>query len=614
MTPPFTVTIEPVVSGVVQCLRSAPGQAGGAERWLINVTVTISNTSASTIHASKILLRAANREQPTEMNLPIPGHEARAWCNPVDFVLPEQPGRLTVEVHAFGHSAPVSTTFTIQEHRAATSDGAYRFWGHLCDLRPGEYWQVHSLAHHNTPQQAFGFDVGVAAAGGNGLLPDTSGTENAHHRIWMKPIHAVADGVVAAFLNTFPGNPRPLTSQEINDKKALTDIWPELKAAFDGVNHGNGNFFTVRSGDVCVTYAHMQPGTLNPALLQAGRAVKRGDFLGLAGNSGQSSGPHLHIHASRPGGNAWDGPAMPMPFVEAHAVAWSAMGASPVAAPWVKLAGRGVPTAVEGCAIWPSDHPVFKRRQIEVKHLAISASGQAWVVRTDGRVLSTRDPLYRRRSSAAAAAPPEQAVPAPGLWFNVDPNGSAREVCVVDEQPFLIGDDGRLWRGLSSGFVGVAGSTQLLRIAADHAGNKVWCIEADHRVVSFSTATGRWERHPGDGWAADIAVVGGVPHVIGRNKQIYRSVGAGGWAHFSSGEGKRIAADPETGALAVIGNDDGIYRYQGGNWNEHPGEGKARELAWFGDLLIVVGIGDDHGLWRSLGANGWRRLNAIEAG
>jgi murein DD-endopeptidase MepM/ murein hydrolase activator NlpD len=40
-------------------------------------------------------------------------------------------------------------------------------------------------------------------------------------------------------------------------------------------------------------YAHLQPGSLR---VQPGDEVARGDVLGLVGNSGNSSEPHLHFH------------------------------------------------------------------------------------------------------------------------------------------------------------------------------------------------------------------------------------------------------------------------------------------------------------------------------
>ena len=62
---------------------------------------------------------------------------------------------------------------------------------------------------------------------------------------------------------------------------------------------GGGNCFRLLHGNEMVLYAHMQRGSLNPALCKVGAIVNVGDFLGKLGNSGSSSGPHLHIHASR---------------------------------------------------------------------------------------------------------------------------------------------------------------------------------------------------------------------------------------------------------------------------------------------------------------------------
>jgi murein DD-endopeptidase MepM/ murein hydrolase activator NlpD len=42
-------------------------------------------------------------------------------------------------------------------------------------------------------------------------------------------------------------------------------------------------------------YAHMQPGSLRVKL---GEKVRRGQVLGLVGNSGNSTAPHLHFHVT----------------------------------------------------------------------------------------------------------------------------------------------------------------------------------------------------------------------------------------------------------------------------------------------------------------------------
>jgi len=49
----------------------------------------------------------------------------------------------------------------------------------------------------------------------------------------------------------------------------------------------------LQCGDVAVLLAHFRQGSVRVA---AGDMVQAGDRLGAAGNSGQSTEPHLHIH------------------------------------------------------------------------------------------------------------------------------------------------------------------------------------------------------------------------------------------------------------------------------------------------------------------------------
>ena len=46
-------------------------------------------------------------------------------------------------------------------------------------------------------------------------------------------------------------------------------------------------------GGTFAFYAHLQPGSLK---VKAGDKVRRGQVIGLVGNSGNSTEPHLHFH------------------------------------------------------------------------------------------------------------------------------------------------------------------------------------------------------------------------------------------------------------------------------------------------------------------------------
>jgi hypothetical protein len=62
--------------------------------------------------------------------------------------------------------------------------------------------------------------------------------------------------------------------------------------------HMVGNHVLLRCGKVDVLLAHMASGSV---AVTSGKLVQEGQFLGRVGNSGNSSAPHLHIHAQRPG-------------------------------------------------------------------------------------------------------------------------------------------------------------------------------------------------------------------------------------------------------------------------------------------------------------------------
>jgi hypothetical protein len=91
---------------------------------------------------------------------------------------------------------------------------------------------------------------------------------------------AVADGIVAATKDSIPENipgvtsrAVPITLETVGGNHVILDI-------------GNGRY---------AFYAHLQPGSLRVKL---GDRVRKGHVLGLVGNSGNSTEPHLHFHLS----------------------------------------------------------------------------------------------------------------------------------------------------------------------------------------------------------------------------------------------------------------------------------------------------------------------------
>lgn len=80
-------------------------------------------------------------------------------------------------------------------------------------------------------------------------------------------------------------------------------VGTQVKSAISGtvveVQYGNksfGNFVRVKNSDIVTTYAHCS--TLK---VKEGDKVKQGDVIALSGNTGKSSGPHLHFEVSKDG-------------------------------------------------------------------------------------------------------------------------------------------------------------------------------------------------------------------------------------------------------------------------------------------------------------------------
>ena len=93
-----------------------------------------------------------------------------------------------------------------------------------------------------------------------------------------EPLVAVADAVVTQILD---GLPQSVPLSIPRDRKFSRDT---IGGNYVGLDLGNG---------VWAYYAHLQPGSLR---VKPGQKVRRGDVLGLLGNSGRSSAPHLHFH------------------------------------------------------------------------------------------------------------------------------------------------------------------------------------------------------------------------------------------------------------------------------------------------------------------------------
>ncbi|MBT2214689.1 peptidoglycan DD-metalloendopeptidase family protein [Virgibacillus dakarensis] len=139
-------------------------------------------------------------------------------------------------------------------------------------------------AHYAHPEQRFALDIvqlnnlGVRTAG---IYPE----ELDRYVIYGAEVSSPCTGEIVKARNNMPD----LTPPESNPDK------PE------------GNYVQVscEKTEANVIIAHLQEGSVT---VQAGDQIETGQFVGLVGNSGNTSEPHLHIHAER------DGQGVPIEF------------------------------------------------------------------------------------------------------------------------------------------------------------------------------------------------------------------------------------------------------------------------------------------------------------
>jgi len=585
---------EPGAAGAVHFLPLAPEFEGASAKGHINLYLQVHNAGSAAVRITQIKVGVTGSSTPPKpfaTNLSL-GAGGNAWWTQTEdyvFVPGGRGSRLQLTFTTDDDAPPVVIDRTLVAHSNPTADGCYRFWARADDLRADEWWRVHGTDHgQSNPAQLFAHDVVVGAydaSSGDGyttLLPGTDGSQNTHHRIWGKPVHAIAAGTVVDFRDDFPTNALP------------GQIDPAAEAYWKGAaaTDGNGNFFTIAGGGETVLYAHMQPGTLNPKLLAPNAVVQAGDFLGLAGNSGASSGPHMHIHAvaTGSGGHSWTGYPRPLLFKDTWEVTYLALAGHPENAPWVHVDKRGLAPAY--CAVWPAAGRPGARFATSLQHLAVTAEGQLWTCSVTGRI---------RTASAK--------VPARALWLDIDPGGQAFRIAVRGTKPWTIGSDHRLWEGRPDGWFAVAGSPECTRLALDPANGTPWVVRADQHIVRYDLRAHAWIEHAGGGLAKDICVSDGTPYVIGMDDRVWKSAGNAGWSQLPGTQtAVRIASDPVNGTLWLLDAAGTVWSGKGdGTWNAAPGVPGTQGAAVPTEIAACAGrayvIGPTHALW--IGESGW---------
>lgn len=352
--PNLTITVEPAESSkVVYGALAAPTSADSSNGQL-SLVLTINNNEPSSVHLNQVTVSFVGppNVSPSAIaaDLTIPAAQQKKWyfASTNNIILPvPAPGTLKLALACDGFSDAAQVSVPLAQYVSPADGGGYAFPGHADDLKKGEYWTGRSAAHGAAGggTQLFAYDLLIRAFDPATntwptAVPGMDVTKNASYHIWGKPIYAMADGVVRQFrdgiaANTPPGLPSPTP------------------------NPVEGNHFYIQHGDDLALYAHFQAGTLNSALTSGpnpdgtGATVTRGQLLGLAGNTGNSSEPHLHIQVNRTT-VPWGGPPRPLPFNDIYVLDLSVVDSNPwppnTDTPWNAVSAEALPSLLS--AIW----------------------------------------------------------------------------------------------------------------------------------------------------------------------------------------------------------------------------------------------------------------------
>ncbi len=205
------------------------------------------------------------------------------------------------------YASPVAYTFPASafdvppDHRWSVGQSHHLKNNHRLGAK---YRDLHDRIEHS---QRYAYDLGMVRWDGKAWVghhgEEDDGT-NADHLVYGRPVHPMADGEIVYCANGAYEHSAP--GQDDADSQCPAPNWDyDGDGVDDGCYHGGGgNMVLIAHDDGTITmYAHLQrplapeicPHDLGASALANPIPVTTGTVLGLVGNSGNSSGPHLHV-------------------------------------------------------------------------------------------------------------------------------------------------------------------------------------------------------------------------------------------------------------------------------------------------------------------------------
>jgi hypothetical protein len=140
--------------------------------------------------------------------------------------------------------------------------------------------------HATTPAQRHALDI---LAWEDGATFSGDGTTNEQYHIWGRTALAPVAGTVVTVDDQYPDIEPLVASMSAGTATPIAS-----PVAGEPATHPAGNHVVIQAGETeYLFYGHLQQGSIQVA---EGDQVQAGDPIGLVGNSGNTSEPHIHIH------------------------------------------------------------------------------------------------------------------------------------------------------------------------------------------------------------------------------------------------------------------------------------------------------------------------------
>ena len=174
--------------------------------------------------------------------------------------------------------------------------------------------------HVVAPSQFHGYDIIIWK---DGAAYRGDGSANEDYWAWGQPALAPADGTIVAVLDGLEDNTPGVTKPE---------------------PHPAGNHVILQTGTAEFLFiAHLQQGSVR---VREGEHVTAGAVLGLTGNSGNSFGPHIHIHLQdEQDFFSRTATGLPLPFIDSSVNGEPAAANTPVQGQFIGPAAQDTTTS-----------------------------------------------------------------------------------------------------------------------------------------------------------------------------------------------------------------------------------------------------------------------------